>query len=118
MPGSFQRPDMPQESAISPAEQGLTHDGRLQAIPAHPRGVDGQTLPTSRWVAATQSYVRTQPGAENQAGSPFDTLIFPRSRFLTTRSLGLHVAFCLRRGVFGYVAFFHSVGAFAPRRLF
>ena len=69
---SFQRPDVPQESAIPPADQGLTRDGRLQAIPAHPRGVDGQTIPTSRWVAATQSYARTQPGAENQIGSPFD----------------------------------------------
>ena len=62
---------MPQESAIPPGNQGPTRDGRLQAIPAHPRGVDGQTLPTSRWVAATQSYARTQPGAANQVGSPF-----------------------------------------------
>ena len=46
---------MPHESAVPPADQGLTRDGQLQAIPAHPRGSDGQTLP--------------QPGV---VGSPFD----------------------------------------------
>ena len=58
IPGSFQRPDVPQESAIPPADQGLTRDG--------------QTIPTSRWIAATQSYARAQPGAENQIASAFD----------------------------------------------
>ena len=72
MPGSFLRHDMPQESAGPSADQGLMHDGRFQGIPAHPRGADGQTIPTSRWIAATQSYARTQPGAKNQMSSPFD----------------------------------------------
>ena len=60
IPGSFQRPDVPQESAIPPADQGLTRDGQLQAIPAHPRGSDGQTLP--------QPGVVSSPFDEHQVG--------------------------------------------------